>query len=138
MEDIHMISVYLIFAINFSKREKSDSFASSHFFFYFWLIQIVIPHHCSVRAEDICVIDKVCVGVRTSYMVRSEVIQIKTHIGRHYLRRFYSIKIFKIRLGNNSLHYFMKWGRWCARKVRHSHITLHAKGFGVCASFEFC
>src|SRR3989344_3174429 len=108
MEYIHMVPVYLVFAIHFSVRPCAERFAVFDFTAYFRKPEIVVPHYGCVRTKNVIVVYVISVGVAARRMIRRKIKKIKTFARRNYFWNADDIKTGEIgmRTRDNSFYYF--------------------------------
>src|SRR3989338_5294730 len=119
MKYIHMITVNFIFTVNLAVSQRPDGFPVFNSFFNRFVLKMVIPHDCSVRTENILIIDIISIGTGTSWMIWQKIKKIKTNTDVNDFRRYNNVKHYKIFKINNTFSKFVERARQGTRQVRH-------------------
>ncbi len=94
VKHVHMFPVNLIFPIHFGIANHAKRFCIFNFLFCTRVVQVVIPHDRVVSAQDMAIVDIVCVGFAPSGMPRWHIEKIEYHVNGNNFRYFNHIKAF--------------------------------------------
>ncbi len=133
MKDVHVVSVDLVFAVDFAVAHHPELFALGDFLFNFVELKIVVPHHGVVGTEDVFRVDIISIRSTAGRMVGREVEEVEEDVGRDDFRDVDMVEMFEDGEVGDASHDFVQGTALCAGKVGHRHVALDAEGFGVLA-----
>ena len=93
MKDIHMLPVNFIFAVDLAVADYAQRFAPLDSLFALWMVEVIVPHHGIMRAQDVSLVYIVSIRLTTRRMAGRHIKQIKSNIGRHDLWYLDHVKI---------------------------------------------